>query len=339
MKWLWILVNAISIVSADMRFLNLYGIETDLMDCQCSFRNTCEYYMDYSKALGFNGFRIPFSAEYVKRGDFTSLDRIIEKAGSINTTLMLDYHRTYSSHQGNWYETNKQDFLSIWRKVLNRYNDKPIVQYIDLYNEFQDGPDKALFWNELMTSVIDQLEGEFPDRFNWIVGATNWGGNLHGIHIDLPLDNIYYTIHKYSFSHPLTGNYRTDWDYSFNNIPPERLIVGEFGWITENPEQVKWAKEFLSYLKEKGYRNTCFWTLALSGDTNGILRDDCIELDEKKITMLQDFWKQEHRQLNYSGVIVFKKKKLLRNKDGNKSRIKTTTEPSDPRGTKNTNGR
>ena len=272
-----------------MRFLNLYGLETDLYDCQCSFKYGCEYYIDLGGIYGFNGLRLPLSATYVRRGNFDVLDRIIGKAEQLNMTIMLDYHRTDPSHQGDWYETNLMDFLTTWNILLSRYYNRPVVKYVDLFNEFQQGNDKADFWSDIMSQSVHALEKAFPQRYVWVVSGTNWCGTQHGIHIDLPLDNIMYSVHKYSFSGN-GGDYVKDWDESFGFIPPEKLIVGEFGWISSVPQQVEWAKLFLAYLKEKGYKNTCFWTIALSGDTGGILKDDCLTLETEKINMLQDFW-------------------------------------------------
>ena len=296
MKCFPYLFSFLPCVLGAIRGINIYGLETDLKNCQCSYKNGCEYYMEYNVGLGFNFFRIPFSAEYVRAGDFSVLDGIIDTATRLNSTIMLDYHRTFNSHQGNWYETTLNNFLSIWNVLLLRYFDKPIVQYIDLYNEFQDGQEKTDFWNQVMTDTVLSLETQYPKRYNWVIGGTNWGGNLHGNHIDLPFSNIYYTIHKYEFS-KLDNDYRKDWDFSFGFVPADRLIVGEFGWKSDQPEQVFWAQHFLAYLKENGFHNTIFWTLALSGDTGGILRDDCLTLETDKLIMLRNFWDLPARHL------------------------------------------
>lgn len=301
-------------VRCELRALNLYGVETPLQNCVCSWTQPCEFYMDQALQLGFNSFRIPFSAEYVNQGNFAVLDRIVQKAQQINATLILDYHRTWSGHQGDWSETSLQPFLSVWERVLDRYKSYPVAQFVDLYNEYQqpNTPDNVRFWNDIMTQSILHLEGKFPDRFHWIVGGTNWGGNLKGIQVSVPdhvEERVMYSLHKYVFSSG-PGSYEQDWDYSSNGYGPDKLIIGEFGWMTEDPEQVEWAQQFLQYLQKKNIRNTAFWTVAHSHDTNGIWKDSCVELDQPKVHLLQLFWDADrHLQSNDTfPIIVFPQK-------------------------------
>ena len=132
----------------------MYGLETDLKDISCSWINPAEYYIDLVKSMGFNTIRLPFSAQYVNDNDFSVMDRIVEKASSVDITLILDYHRTWASHQGDFWETNVPDFWGVWEKVLDRYQDYPIVRYIDLYNEFQQSNELASYWNDLMKTKV-----------------------------------------------------------------------------------------------------------------------------------------------------------------------------------------
>jgi hypothetical protein len=85
-------------------------------------------------------------------------------------------------------------------------------------------------------------------------------------------------------------DYEQDWEYSSNGYSGDKLIIGEFGWMTEDQKQVEWAQQFLQYLQKKNIRNTAFWTVAHSHDTNGIWKDSCVELDQPKVQLLQNFW-------------------------------------------------
>jgi endoglucanase len=301
MKWFNILLLILPLrgVWGELRAINVYGLETELGDLQCSYVRPSPYYIEQVDKMGFNSIRLPFSAEYVNKNDWTKMDIVVQKAQELNLTIILDYHRTYSGHQGDWYETNLQSFLDVWAKVLGRYSKYSNIGYVDLYNEFQQPNDKVEFWNDIMTQSILYLEDMFPFRFNWVVGGTNWGGNIHGINIDIPYmnDRIYYTIHKYWFSS--TGDYEHDWDYSFGNHPPDKIIVGEFGWIEGDAKQDKWIDVFLAYLKKRGIKNTAFWNLTWqSGDTQGILKENCLTIEENKLSKLQQFWGEDnHRAL------------------------------------------
>lgn len=294
MRWLWCFLFYPFHVEG-LRAINTYGLETELaFQCglSCCWVNNNSYYIQKVKDLGFDAIRLPYSAEYINRGDFTFMDEIINKTGELNMSVILDYHRTWAGHQGNWYETNLNDFLRVWENVLSRYSSRDHVRYVDLFNEFQDGHDKADFWNDIMTQAILHLENKFPFRWHYFVGGTNWGGSLQGIKVNLTGEletRISYTIHKYQWS--VMGDYRQDYNMSFNGYSGDKLFIGEFGWIQSNPTQVEWARMFLAYLKEHNITNTALWCMSFySGDTQGILQPNCLDVEQDKLKMLLEFW-------------------------------------------------
>lgn len=296
MKW-WFFFLLPFHVFADnaIRGISVYGLETELaFQCglSCCWVQPNEFYLEKVSSMGFNTIRLPFSAEYINKNDFSFMDEIIKKTYVLNLTVVLDYHRTWANHQGNWYETNLQDFLSVWERVLFRYFNFSNVRYVDIFNEFQDGIEKADFWNDIMTSSILHLENKFPHRFHYFVGGCNWGGSLQNIKVNVSgelYDRVSYTLHKYQFS--VKGDYRTDYDVSFGGYSGDKLFIGEFGWIQSQPQQVEWATMFLSYLKEHNVTNTALWCLSYySGDTQGILQPNCMDVEKDKLNMLKQFW-------------------------------------------------
>lgn len=101
-------------------------------------------------------------------------------------------------------------------------------------------------------------------------------------------DRVYIEVHKYVFSEPNTEH---GWNISMpDGIPPEHWFVGEMGWIQSNPQQLEWANRFIDYLRKRHIKNVCFWTIALSSDTEGIWRDDCQTFDYDKSGVLQRIW-------------------------------------------------
>lgn len=112
-----------------------------------------------------------------------------------------------------------------------------------------------------------------------------WGGLLVGLNIeDLPFSNrIMYSTHKYHFSNPATV---AGWDASFGSVfPPQKLMVGEWGF--RNPEDMWFGREFSKYLLNKKILNQFFWTIAHSGDTGGLWKDDCQTIDMAKYDIIK----------------------------------------------------
>ena len=55
--------------------------------------------------------------------------------------------------------------------------------------------------------------------------------------------------------------------------------------------QVQWGEKFVKYLKNKGIRDTYFWSYNPdSGDTKGVLMDDCVNVNEQKMELLRKLW-------------------------------------------------
>mgnify|MGYP003313393762 CR=1 FL=1 len=138
-----------------------------------------------------------------------------------------------------------------------------------MHHEYQSG--NYVEWNNLARQIISFIETNFPERFQYFIGGTNWGGNLHNMDLsDLPYySRIRYSIHKYWFSD--SEPYDEKWDYSFGDHKPV-INVGEWGYMSEVKSETEWAERFVEYLRENDLRDTFFWTYSHnSGDTGGIL--------------------------------------------------------------------
>ena len=71
----------------------------------------------------------------------------------------------------------------------------------------------------------------------------------------------------------------------------QNLNVGEWGFISENPNERNWADSFVRWLKKNRIQSTFFWCWSPnSGDTKGILKDDCESVDITKIFLLNKLW-------------------------------------------------
>lgn len=282
-----LIINGSSIIKG----ISHYGLETEGFNYVCNWVHPIEFYVDKYKELGFNYIRVPFSYDYIKRGDFSQLDRLFNAVRNKPINIMLDYHRTRSSHQS--YkpdaEVSLDDFKRGWIDIIQRYVNEPSFKMIDIFNEYQ-GSDIG-YWNWITKDIVNHIEYNFPNRFIFSVSALNWGGNLQGVSLeDLPFnDRIQYTIHRYHFS----GG---DWNSAFGSMPPHKINIGEFGWKTSQQNEKQWAYDFLGFLKSKGIKDTFLWTTAHSHDTDGLFYDDCHNIDWDKFNILKNYWKDSEEQ-------------------------------------------
>ena len=292
MKWLRFLF--LPFTQALIKGISLgSGLETNNRALDCFWSHPPEFYISTLNDIGFNSLRIPFSSQYVDEGDFHILDQVFDLAKEHQMTILLDLHRVYNSHQGDITEISKDKLIKTWEKILDRYKDQEHLTSVGIWNEYQ-GEDKN-FWNGYLKDVIQTLEEKYPNRFIYYASGVRWAGSLHGLNLeDLPFkDRIRYEWHKYRFSS--SNNWRNDWDWSIESgIPKERIVVGEWGFMSNNEFDMEWANAFVDYLIEKNVRNTYFWMDWISsGDTGGI-GIDCDRTDWRKVEILKRLWENRH---------------------------------------------
>ena len=291
-SFLWFLLLSLpaSVVSI-IRGLNVFGYETEYMALMCTWTHGVAWHAKKIRELGFNTLRVPFSYDFIKRGDFSQMDELFDESAKNGLEIVLDYHRLHKTHQS--YQPFDQEisfdqFLWSWKDILDRYKNRKELIAVDVWNEYQG--DSFEQWNNLSRQIVSFLETHFPERFVYFVGGVSWGGNLHYMNLeDLPFsDRIRYSVHKYHFSDK--EKYEEKWEWSFH---PNKTIVnvGEFGYKSGEPVQVEWVKRFIAYLRNVGVRDTFFWCWSFnSGDTQGILKEDCDSIDYSKIDMLHTLW-------------------------------------------------
>jgi len=272
--------------------INFYGLETPSKDLVCSWKHPPEYYLEKMSEMGFNTVRLPFSMEWVHEGDFSKMDSFFESSQQHSFQIVLDAHRNWASHQGPnpMEDMDLSEFIHRWTVILDRYQNQSSLLGVDVFNENQGEDSQA--WNGILIQIIQSLENRYPGRFVYYAGGTHWGGDLHDINLSVfPFqDRIKYTIHKYIFtSHE---QFETDWDWSFGPFAnqPGKVVVGEWGFKQEEPEEVRWTERFIRYLKQHGIQDTFFWTVAVSMDTNGLWQDDCETVNEDKLKLIQTLW-------------------------------------------------
>lgn len=273
--------------------MNFYGLETERQSFVCDWSHAPTWYIERMKSdLSINTLRIPFSYQYIHNGDLHNLDNIISECDRLNTRVILDYHRTWSSHQGPTPEEGitMDEFIHTWLQVLKRYKDNRNVFGVGIFNEVQLRYDFE-YTMDMHMAVIKSVELEFPGRFEYFVGCPGWGGNCSMIdpqRYEPYWNRTYVEVHKYIFSGTSDFN---DWEISIpHHIPADRWFVGEVGWKQQEKDEREWAQRFLSYLDYRGIYNVCAWTIAHSGDTDGWWLDDCETFNWEKAALLNTLW-------------------------------------------------
>lgn len=289
MKWLLLLVISLHRVSGIIKGCSIFGLETPLSNTDCSWEQPATYYINELGAKGFNWLRVPFSGEYVRKGDFHVMDEIFETCAKWNMSILLDWHRNINAYQDNWLQNiNIDEYFFLYEQVIDRYKTTPQLQMLGLFNEYQ-GLDSA-YWSQEMEHVVLTLETKYPKRFQYLIGCPQWSGNCHDMDWSyLPFyDRIYVDHHKYIFSSPSTPE---GWNNSFYH-DVHHAVVGEWGYFSDRPEQVQWAHSFVQWLKEKGIRCTFFWvSVSNSGDTGGLWKD-CKWFEQEKYELLLELWEK-----------------------------------------------
>lgn len=302
-SWLALIVSLLGVCAqmpSPIKCINFYGLETPYKNFVCSWKNAPEFYLrKLQDSMGINTLRLPFSYEYISSGDLSRMEEMLQLCQRLNISVILDWHRTWSSHQGAIPEEGitLDIFVSAWMNILDKFKAYPNLKGVGLFNEIQLMNDFD-YTHKLHRYVVPMLEQQFPDRFSYFLGCPSWGGNCSDIHLeDMPTWNkTYIEVHKYRFSG--TSN-REDWDISMPaRIPSNHWFVGEVGWKQQVDIDATWGKGFMQYLVQRQISNVCLWTIAHSGDTDGWFKDDCETFDTAKAAEVTDtIWKTTNKNL------------------------------------------
>ena len=287
-----LLVGLLPITKSILRGISWFGLETEYENLMCTWKHNISWNLEKINDLGFNSIRLPFSLQYLDENNFYVMDQFMEEIQHYNISVCLDFHRLHNTHQSaKPYddEVTFDHFLRGWFTVLTRYAHVNNVKSVDIFNEFQS--DNYVEWNNLARQIVQYIEVHFPEKYNYFIGGVRWGGDLHFVDLDdLPYnDRIHYTIHKYWFSDK--EPYEDKWQYSFGDH--SLISVGEWGYISTNINETAWANRFVDWLILHNITDSYFWTFSFnSGDTGGILLEDCETVDEDKMKLLNKLWNQ-----------------------------------------------
>jgi Cellulase (glycosyl hydrolase family 5) len=271
------------VATPPIRCVNFYGIETERKCPVCDWQHDPRWYLQKLKeGYGLNAIRLPYSREYATGNDFRKLDEMIDTCKEMDIKVILDYHRTYSTHQGKvpTEGITLGQFLDTHIGLLNRYQSK--IWGVSVFNEIQitDGN----YTNRINHMAVNAIESQFPDKYYYFLGCANWGHDCSSITIPQGFENrTFIDIHQY----PFTDNQTTRAIMFPDRIPSENYFVGEIGCKNE---EIGWLRTYLDYLETRRIRNLCFWTISHSSDTGGLWKDNCETIEQEKVDLLADFF-------------------------------------------------
>lgn len=314
MRWLSLLFLPYT-VGHIIKGISIYGLETEQRNFVCGWKNDLEFYIQKLQHLGFNALRFPFCHQYIHEGNFDRLDHGLSLAQKYNMSVILDFHRVSNTHQeySPLSVLSLEDFIQTWEIVVDRYIAYDVFHGINSWNEYQgnDGCSNPVAYS---TALFNRIEEMYPARLHYYMTGYFWASDLRGCSLEhLPYsDRIGYSVHKYVWSGTAD---RTDWDNTFGSvegIPIEKIVIGEFGWFGDKPNEVDWATRFIAYLREKGIQHSCYWTIALSHDTGNLYHDDCDVIQWNNFELLKTLWEDQRflrtenkcKHIGWNGCVV-----------------------------------
>lgn len=249
------------------RCINFYGLEVPQKKFVCSWVHDPGWYLDKMKELiMIDSIRLPFSQEYVTCSDMRLMDSMVAECKSRNVSIILDYHRGYSDHQGPFpVETGitKDMWIDTLLYVLDRYHKEPHVKAITLFNEIQ-GFDKDAA-ESIQRDAVDIIESIYPKRYIYMLGCPDWGKDCTDMWKSVPAENIMIEMHTYGFAK--------------GKLPPPGydVFVGEIGW---RKNETSTFDEIRTMLRRRRIKDICLWTVGHSSDTDNLFQDDCITTNQ-----------------------------------------------------------
>lgn len=248
------------------RCVNFYGLEVPQQKFVCSWKHDPSWYLDQMiKNIQINSVRIPYSYQYASSSDLEELDFLVDACSSRNLSVILDYHRGFSDHQGpSPVEPGitKDMWIDMLLFIAERFKEKSAVKAIGLFNEFQ-GFDRTEA-EGLQREAVDLIELAYPERYEYMLGCVDWGKDCTDMWNTLPNNRCWIEIHSYGFAE--------------GKLPQNRhkIFVGEFGWRSSQKDLFD---SFKRKLKARRIKDICLWTLAYSSDTDTLYKDDCETVD------------------------------------------------------------
>jgi endoglucanase len=267
-----------------------------------------------------NGINFEKNADLEGLSPVEILDRIVLHADKIDLKVILDRHRPTSQGQSPlWYTEACPEgrWISDWVMLAERYTGNTAIIGADLHNEPRNPAcwgcgDRLLDWRMAAETAGNAILAKQP---NWLIIVEGverhagshywWGGNLRGVRenpvvLSVP-HRLVYSAHDYPASihaqswftaADFPANLPAFWDSFWGFVSKQGIapvLMGEFGSRLETQSDRIWFEAITNYLGDDSSEfNWLFWSWnPNSADTNGLLLEDWVTVDERKIKALR----------------------------------------------------
>ncbi|CAF1531799.1 unnamed protein product [Adineta ricciae] len=149
------------------------------------------------------------------------LDSMLPVCRELGIYILIDLHTSpggrNTDNEWNLFKEKRfqNTFISLWRKIAQRYRNESIVWGYDLVNEPVEGivPEDLMDWRELAIATIQRIR-TIDTEHAIIIEGEPWGGANALIDLEpVPFDKIIYSFHMYE---PYTFTHQN----IYNNISP-----------------------------------------------------------------------------------------------------------------------
>jgi aryl-phospho-beta-D-glucosidase BglC (GH1 family) len=266
----------------------------------------------------------PMNGDLVGKTPLQIMDAVIAAAGDVGLRIILDNHSrepdAYDKEELWWSaKTSEQQWIADWVTLATKYKGNPTVVGFDLDNEPHGASTWgtgviATDWNSAAERCGNAIQAVNPDALIIVEGVSIvgtdvywWGGNLSAvrtapIHLTHP-EKLVYSAHEYGpevhdqtwFSDAtFPANLPAVWTQHFDFIMQQgigHLLLGEFGIKDLTADSGKSGQWFNTLLKTVA--STYSWTFWCwnpnSGDTEGILQTDWLNVQQWKVDALKPY--------------------------------------------------
>ena len=246
------------------------------------------------------------------------LDIFVSRAAAAGLNVILDRHRPDSAAQSQlWYTGSYSEarWIKDWKKLAARYKNNSTVIGVDLHNEPHGAAcwgcgNPSTDWQAAATRAGNAVLAVNPKLLIIVEGVENqpdgtstwWGGGLSGVAakpVKLKVPNrVVYSPHDYPSSvfaqkWFTAANYPANlpalWDKNWGYIAKKGIapvLLGEFGSKLQTGSDAQWMKAIVGYLATNKM-SFAYWSFnPNSGDTGGIVADDWVTPQAKKVAAL-----------------------------------------------------